>query len=150
MGYWTLRSFWLCRLPQSKDRLVIYGVAASNTPVFCLSTRVEWEQLQTQRLSECCSGDGGSSSSSRQLVAAKPLGAVHGSEENKSIKAGALLLAPLVRGGAEQRRGRHHVYLIQLGSLWGLPWERPAKKGAAGPSNKDVQPTPLPRMNPPH
>ena len=91
-----------------------------------------------------------SPTSSRQLVAVKPPGAVHGSGENKSIKARALLLAPLVRGGAELWRGRHHVYLIQLGSLWGLPWEQAAKKRAAGLSNKDIQPTPLPRMNPPH
>lgn len=40
-------------------------------------------------------------SSSGQLVAANPPGAVRGAEENKSIKAGALLLTPLIRGGAE-------------------------------------------------
>lgn len=42
------------------------------------------------------------------------------------------------------------VYLIQLGSQWSLPRDRAAKKGAAGLSNKDIQPKPLPRLNPPH
>lgn len=41
------------------------------------------------------------------------------------------------------------VYLIQLGSQWGLPRDRAAEKGAAGLSNKDIQPKPLPRLNPP-
>lgn len=86
----------------------------------------------------------------------KPPRAVHDVEKNKSIKAEALLLAHLIQGGAELQRGRHHMYLIQLGSLQGLPWELPAKKkkrkrnGAAGLSNKDIQPRPLPMLNPPH
>lgn len=58
----------------------------------------------------------------------KPPRAVHDVEKNKSIKAEALLLAHLIQGGAELQRGRHHMYLIQLGSLQGLPWELPAKK----------------------
>lgn len=131
-------------------KLVIYGVVESNTPLFCLSTgvvvRTAAEIVTVRVLHWWCA----SSSNSRQLVAAKPPGAVHSAEENKSIKARALLLASLVRGGAELWRGRHHVYLIQLGSLWGLPWEKAGKKGAAGLSNKDVQSSPLPLLNPPH
>lgn len=42
------------------------------------------------------------------------------------------------------------VYLIQLGSQQGLPRDRAAKKGAAGLSNKDMQPKPLPWLNSPH
>lgn len=42
------------------------------------------------------------------------------------------------------------MYLIQLGSQRGLPREEAAKKGAAGLSNKDIRPNPLPLLNPPH
>lgn len=75
-----------------------------------------------------------SPSSTRQPVAAlKPPAAVHGAEENKSFKAEALLSALLVRGGADVGRGRHHVYLIQLGSLRGLPWDVPGKEWSCRP-----------------
>jgi len=75
----------------------------------------------------------------------KPPGAVRGAEENKSFRAEALLSALLVRGRSRSGKGgRHHVYLIQLGSLRGLPWDVPGRNGAAGLSNKDVEPSPLP------
>ncbi|KAK5610501.1 hypothetical protein CRENBAI_004078 [Crenichthys baileyi] len=81
---------------------------------------------------------------SNQLQQWSPYGAVHGAEENKSFKAEALYFASLVRGGADLGRGRHHVYLIQLGCLQGLPWDLPGRSGAVGLSNKDVEPSPLP------
>lgn len=94
--------------PSMQSWIVIYGVVESNTPISCLGTGVQWDQLQmatVRVLQRWCA----SPSSSRQPVAVKsppPLSsAVRGAEENKSIKAGALLLAPLERGGARPVKG---------------------------------------------
>ena len=152
-GPLNLLIFPVGSVPSIQSWIVIYGVVESNTPISFLHTGVWWDQLQmatVRVLQRWCA----SPSSSRQPVAVKPphpspaLSVVLKRTKASKPELSSSLLSS--REGPELWRGRHHVYLIQLGSLWGIPWEQAAKKGAAGPSNKDVQPNPLPLLNPPH
>lgn len=105
--------------------LVIYGVLESNAPIFCLSTGGWTEQLQKWCFSP---------SSSRQPVAAEPPWRCPWCwREQKHQSRSPPPRSSRNREGLKQGRGRHHVYLIQLRSLWGLPWENAAKEGGSKP-----------------
>ena len=116
--------------PSIQGWIVIYGVVESNTPISCHGTGVQWDQLQmatVRVLQWWCA----SPSSSRQPVAVKtpthPSPALSVVLKRTKASKQELSSSLLSSGeGPELWRGRHHVYLIQLGSLWGLPWEQAA------------------------
>lgn len=157
-GFWgggqlPPRYSWNINLRVQKDR---------QPPISLRAEKQRWRySLKGRRSSPTSSGQPVEARGGEETQTPLQPAAVHGAEENKSIKAsgggsGALLLTLPVMGGAKLQRGRHRVHLIQLGSQRGLPREQAAEEGGAEMGGEQARVTKtfnlslLPPLNRPH
>lgn len=98
----------------------------------------DWKHLiislpSMQPPSECCSGDASLCSAVGHWLQRASLGAVHGAEENKSIKAGALLLALFYQEGPRTEGGGTMCVLDSIRKSVRPPKGQGCKEGGCRP-----------------